>query len=244
MGNPLDRAYIDRSANDDDPPPAGPADPRCPMTDARLPSAPPETEPAREVTGAIERVIADVPSPRTHPVEHPAEAAGRVAHKAAKRAAVLSGALALPPGPFGLLTVLPDLYLIWKTQRQMVADIFALYGRTAELSRTHMLYCLFRHAASQVLRDVAVRSGQRYIVAQLSSRALSSAAGRVGAAVSQRALGTAASRWVPLAGAAAVSAYAYWDTLQVARTAHQLLEGAPESEAPRHAPAGVTARSR
>ncbi len=73
--------------------------------------------------------------------------------------AVLSGSLALPPGPFGMLTVLPDLYLIWKTQRQMVADIFALYGRTAELTRMHMLYCLFRHAASQVLRDVAVRTG-------------------------------------------------------------------------------------
>ena len=58
--------------------------------------------------------------------------------------------------------------MIWRTQRQMVADIFAVYGRTAELSRTHMLYCLFRHAASHVLRDVAVRSGQRFVVQQLS----------------------------------------------------------------------------
>ena len=31
-----------------------------------------------------------------------------------------------------MLTVLPDLYLIWKVQRQMVADIFALHGRSAE----------------------------------------------------------------------------------------------------------------
>ena len=69
--------------------------------------------------------------------------------------------------------MLPDLYLIWKTQRQMVADIFALYGRTAELTRTHMLYCLFRHAASQVLRDVVVRTGAALIVQQLSSSALS-----------------------------------------------------------------------
>ena len=64
--------------------------------------------------------------------------------------------------------MLPDLYLIWKTQRQMVADIFGVYGRTAELTRTHMLYCLFRHAASHVLRDVAVRGGQRMIIRQLS----------------------------------------------------------------------------
>ena len=33
----------------------------------------------------------------------------------------------------------------------------------------------------------------------------------------------AASRWVPLAGAAAVGGYAYWDTLQVAKTARRLL---------------------
>jgi CheY-like chemotaxis protein len=91
---------------------------------------------------------------------------------AAKQAALLSGSLALPPGPIGMLTVLPDLYLIWKTQRQMVADMFGLYGRSAELTRTHMLYCLFRHAASHVLRDLAVRTGQRVIVQEIASGAL------------------------------------------------------------------------
>lgn len=179
------------------------------------------------VGGVIERVIADVPAPRTQEVVHPDAAASEIARDAAKRAALVSGSLALPAGPFGLLTVLPDLYFIWKTQRQMVADIFAVYGRTAELTRTHMLYCLFRHAASQVLRDVVVRSGQRFVVQQLGSRSLSSLAGKVGVAVSKRVAGSAASRWIPLAGAAAVSAYAYWDTLQVAKTAQRLLAQAP-----------------
>jgi hypothetical protein len=179
---------------------------------------------SREVSGVIERVISDVPAPRTQPVEHPEAAAARIARSAAKRAALVSGSLALPPGPLGLLTVLPDIYVIWRTQRQMIADIFAVYGRTAELTRTHMLYCLFRHAASHVLRDVAVRSGQRFVVQQLSSQALSHAAGKIGAVVSKRVLGTATSRWIPLAGAAAVSAYAYWDTLQVAKTAQRLLD--------------------
>ncbi len=186
-------------------------------------------EGSREVTGVIERVIADVPAPRTAAVEDPDRAAARIAKTAAQRAALVSGSLALPPGPLGLLTVLPDLYVIWRTQRQMVADIFAVYGRTAELSRTHMLYCLFRHAASHVLRDVAVRSGQRFIVQQLSSHAITTAASKIGVAVSTRVVGTATSRWIPLVGAAAVSAYAYWDTLQVAKTAQRLL-AAPDSE--------------
>jgi hypothetical protein len=137
---------------------------------------------------------------------------------------MLSGALALPPGPLGMLTVLPDLYLIWKIQRQMVADIFALHGRSVELTPTHMLYCLFRHMASQVLRDVVVRAGERALVQKLSSAALASTLGTLGSTVARRVAGTSAGRWIPLAGAAAVGAYAYWDTLQVARTARRVLE--------------------
>jgi hypothetical protein len=86
-----------------------------------------------------------------------------------------------------------------------------------------MLYCLFRHAASQVLRDVAVRAGERLVVRELSAGALKQALSTVGVAVTQRVAGQAASRWVPLAGALAVGGYAYYDTLQVARTAQKLL---------------------
>jgi hypothetical protein len=202
-------------------------------------------EPAsRVVSGVIERVISHVPAPRTQRAEDPASAAERVARSAARNAAMLSGSLALPPGPLGMLTVLPDLYLIWKIQRQMVADIFALHGRTAELTASHMLYCLFRHMASHVVRDVVVRAGERAVVRQLSSTAVSSALGSLGMTVAQRVAGTSASRWVPLAGAAAVGAYAYWDTLQVAKTARRVL-GAAAGTAPSVAtPTGErTARS-
>lgn len=189
---------------------------------------------AREVTGMIERVITSVPAPRTVPVSDPDREADRIVRAAARKAAALSGSLALPPGPLGMLTVLPDLYLIWQTQRQMVADVFALYGRTAELGRTHMLYCLFRHAASHVLRDVAVRAGQRFVVQELSAGALRTALSAIGIVVTRRVAGGAASRWIPLAGAALVGGYAYWDTMQVARTARRLLEttSAPDAATP------------
>jgi len=188
--------------------------------------------PTREVSGVIERVVADVPSARARATPDPAAAADRFARQAARNAALLSASLALPPGPVGMLTVLPDLYLIWKLQRQLVADIFALHGRTAELTRSHMLYCLFRHLASQVLRDVVVRAGERALVRQLTSTALSSTLGALGATVAKRIAGTSAGRWVPLAGAAAVGAYAYWDTLQVAKTARRLLEETSRAASP------------
>jgi len=180
--------------------------------------------PERQVSGVIERVIAAVPAPRVHAVLDPAAAADAIVRAAARKASLLSASLALPPGPLGMLTVLPDLYLIWRIQRQMVADIFGLHGRAAELTRTHMLYCLFRHMASHVARDIVVRAGQRAVVQQLSAGAISGLLKTVGVSVTQRIAGTAASRWVPVVGAAAVGAYAYWDTQQVAKTARRLLE--------------------
>ena len=175
------------------------------------------------IIATLERVLADIPAPSTHRAEQPETAASAIARRAAKRAALLSGSLALPPGPLGLMTVLPDLYLIWQTQRQMVSDIFGVHGRSAELTPTHMLFCLFRHAASQIVRDVAVRGAERLAIRQLSAGAFRSALGSVGISVSKRLAGHATGRWIPLAGAAAVGAYAYWDTMQVAGTATRFL---------------------
>jgi hypothetical protein len=182
--------------------------------------------PARieSVVDAIGNVIAAVPESRERVADDPSAAARALSRKAAKRAAAISGALALPPGVLGMLTVLPDLVTIWRIQAQMISDIAGLYGREMELTRTHMLYCLFRHAASQVARDVAVRAGQRIVIRQLSGGALRSVLSGVGISVTQRVVGTSASRWVPIVGAAAVAGYAYFDTLQVARTAARMLD--------------------
>jgi uncharacterized protein (DUF697 family) len=178
---------------------------------------------ADALVAAVEGVVTDVPAPHTSAVGDPAVEAERIARQAAHRAALLSGSLALPPGPVGLLTILPDLYLIWRVQRQMVADIFSLHGRSAELTPTHMAYCLFRHLASHLLKDAAVRAGERLVVRELSRGALQSALSTVGGRLAHRVVGSAASRWLPVAGAAAVAAYAYWDTLQVAKAAYRLL---------------------
>jgi uncharacterized protein (DUF697 family) len=176
------------------------------------------------VAEGIEAIVAGVPATRERPVGRPGEAALTLARKAAARAAALSGTLALPPGLLGMLTVLPDLIAIWRIQAQMVADIAGLYGRDMQLTRTHMLYCLFRHAASHATRDFVVRAGQRFIIHQLSGGALRSVLTSIGISVTQRIAGTAASRWLPVIGAAAVAAYAYYDTLQVAKTAIRMLE--------------------
>ncbi|MFN9771198.1 MAG: hypothetical protein ACK54X_01015, partial [Burkholderiales bacterium] len=162
------------------------------------------------------------PPPRPPPAP-PREARGRApAPAAARRAAAISGGLALPPGPLGVLTLVPDLVAIWRIQAQLVADIAGARGRSGSLTREQMLWCLFRHAASHVMRDVVVRGGQRAIVHRLTVSALQSIATRLGMQLSHQLVAKAASRWVPGLGAAAVAAYAWWDTERVARVADDL----------------------
>jgi hypothetical protein len=180
------------------------------------------------IVDAVEDLVAGVPPSREKTSDAPGDAARAIARKAASRAAAVSGALALPPGVLGLLTVVPDLVAIWRIQAQMVSDVAGLYGKEMQLTRTHMLYCLFRHATSQLARDVVVRAGERFVVRQLSGGALRSLLSGIGISVTQRLAGTTASRWVPVLGAAAVAGYAYFDTLQVAKTAMRLLENSGE----------------
>lgn len=173
---------------------------------------------------ALMDLLTAIPASSRQASPAPHEAARRCAKAAAAKAATAAGTLALPAGPLGWLTVLPEMLAVWRIQARMVADIAALYGRHATLSREQMLYCLFKHTASQAVRDLAVRVGERVIVQQATLGMLQAVAGRVGAEVTQRALTKAVSRWLPLVGAAGVAAYAYHDTRQVAQAAIALFE--------------------
>lgn len=178
-------------------------------------------------TTLSEKVLALVvqpPEPGCVPSPRPRDAAARAIDGAASKAALAAGTLALPPGPLGWATIAPEMLAVWHIQRQLVADIASLYGRSAELGPAQMLWCLFRHTAAQALRDLGVRVGERVIVRPAAQALLQRAAEAVGMHLGQKAASRALSRWVPLVGAAGVGAYAWWDTRQVGRAAVQLFE--------------------
>ena len=178
---------------------------------------------ARSAATRLGEVVLDlashVPPSRERATSGPHAHAQTLANAAARRAALAAGTLALPPGPLGWLTIVPEVVAMWRIQRQMVADIAAAYGASADLTRSQMIYCLFRHAAAQALRDVGVQVGARLIVRDLPLRTIERIAAKVGVRMSRRVAGRGFSRWLPVIGAAGVGAYAYYDTRQVARTA-------------------------
>ena len=200
-------------------------------------------EEANRVTQAILDFVSRIPDSKVDGTADPRAQARQIAGRAAQRAALTAGTLALPPGPLGWLTVLPELVAIWKLQAQMVSDIAAAYGRHAELGREQMLYCLFRHTAAQAFRDLVVRMGDRLLYRRMSQTVVERVAKQLGMKLSRRALGEGVSRWLPVIGALGVGAYAYYDTGQVAATAIELFDGGIEQEAG-DAPAQPPSRAR
>ena len=181
-------------------------------------------EPAGRLTQLVVDYVGVVPDSTKKTALQPRAAARSLARTAARKAAATSGSLALPPGPLGLLTLVPDLIAVWKIQSQLVADIAAVYGRSATLTKEQMVYCLFRHLASQAVRDLVVRAGERWLVQRASLALLQTVASRIGVKLSKKMIGSSLSRWLPLVGALGVGAYAYYDTNQVASTAMELFE--------------------
>ena len=176
------------------------------------------------------KIMADIPTTSEPVSQTPAARCRVITQVAAAKAAGIAGTLTLPSGPWGMVTIVPDLYAIWRVQARMVADIAAIYGKTPYLSREQMLYCLFRHAAGHIVRDLVVRVGERVLIKRASFEGLQQILRRLGFKLTQRLVGRTVSRWLPVIGAAGVAAYAYSDTLRVGKTAINLLRRDIEME--------------
>jgi len=189
------------------------------------------------VAAAILDFVGEVPDSSQGSSEDPAGEARRLARRAARRAALTAGSLALPPGPLGWLTMLPEMLAIWKIQAQLVSDIAAAHGQHATLGREQMLWCLFRHTAAQAFRDLVVRLGDRLIFQRMSQAVAQRVARQIGLHFGRRTVGQGLSRWLPVVGAVGVGTYAHYDTMRVAETALELFSGGMAMEGAAAVPA-------
>ncbi len=174
------------------------------------------------VATALLDLVVSIPksAERTNP--DPDAKARSLAAAAAMKAAGISALFALPPGPLGLVTVLPDLLAIWRLQRSLVADIAAAYGKSAYLQKETMIYCLFKHGSAALMSDLVVRVGERYLVRRAALKAAQGILEKIGLRVTERMIGKGLSRFIPVISAVGVGYYAYNDTKRVADTAIEI----------------------
>ena len=180
----------------------------------------------------LENLALSIPSSAEPVSDIPDARAAEIVRVAGFKAGALSATLALPPGPLGLLTVIPDLIQVWQLQQQMVADVAACFGKSAQLNRQMMVYCLFRHGAAMLVRDVVARVGERVIVKQASLRVIQQTLRKIGVKVSQKAVGKTLSRWLPIVGPVLIGGYSMHDTRKVGKTAIDTFSRTIEMELP------------
>ncbi len=198
--------------------------------------ATPATPVTRGIADAILDFVGQVPASEEAVHRDPGGRSWRIAQATRTRAAFAAGALALPPGPLGWLTLLPELRTVWQQQGQMVADIASAHGRHGELSREVMLYCLFRHIAPGAFATVVRHDGPRIVIGRASPAVLRAIAFKIAARITLRLLGRGATRWLPVVGAVGVGAFSWYDTGKVAATARQVFALPFESVGPGPSP--------
>jgi hypothetical protein len=172
-----------------------------------------------KLSSLLFELITDIPESLHTPTENSDEKIKKLIRQAAVNASLVSATLSVPAGVTGVLTSIPDIAAIWRIQAQLVSDIAATYGKFAQLSREAMVWCLFRHSAAQLVRDIAVRTGSRIVVQKVSFAVLETLLKKIGLKVSTKFLGRAALRAIPAIGALGNGAYSFYDTTEVVKTA-------------------------
>jgi len=178
-----------------------------------------ERELLDKLFGILFKVIHEIPTSTEKETSEALIRSRKLISEASFKAAAISGALALPSGPLAWLTILPDLAAIWRLQAQMVADIGGAFGKKGKLTEESMIYCLFRHATAQVVRDLVTRMGERVVVQRGSLRVAENVLESIGIRLVHRVARGGLWRLLPAIGALAVAGYAYYDTDQVGQTA-------------------------
>lgn len=191
----------------------------------------------KPVTGLVSAALGGVPAPTESRAARPLQRAEAIAKRAAAKAAAISGTLSLPPGPMGLLTVLPDMVLVWRIQAQMVVDIAAAFGKADHLTEGDITAILFKHVSSAAMadynRNLPIDQAEppldlRELINRMVSKrgeVINRFATEVTSAALERITKRVVTRLVPLGGTLVVSAQAALDTGAVAKTAIEIFSG-------------------
>ena len=179
----------------------------------------------------IFELITEIPDSLHSATDDPDAKVKLLVQQASLKAATVSATLSIPAGLTGILTAIPDIAAIWRIQAQLVADVAATYGKLAVLTREAMVWCLFRHSAASLLRDLAVRTGSRIVVQKLSSTALKKIIEKIGLKISSSLVSKTILRAIPAIGAIGNGAYAYYDTTEVGKTAAAYFKALADQDA-------------
>jgi uncharacterized protein (DUF697 family) len=156
-------------------------------------------------------------------LENGRSASSELITKAAYTNAAISGAMALIPGPWGLLAVVPEMYLILKNQMTLIRDLSIAYGHKDKLNKELLTY-LFASSVGAGGLGLVVMHGSKVLVRRAGLGVMQKIISILGGKITQQALKTTISHWLPLVGAAAMAAWSKYSTEKIGEICCELLE--------------------
>jgi uncharacterized protein (DUF697 family) len=140
----------------------------------------------------------------------------------ANQNAAIAAAANLFPGPWGALTIAPEITFIIRNQIQMIYDIGVAHGKEAHLS-SHTLLAIFSTVIGGGAIGVAAVRGGQLLVKRASLRVIQQVIKGLGGKVAQRVLRGLIARWIPIVGIGVMAVWARQSTKTMGRKASELL---------------------
>ncbi|TGL86778.1 hypothetical protein EHQ68_15925 [Leptospira congkakensis] len=166
--------------------------------------------------------LEDYRSPYAPTIQPPDNLIQDLVQNASFKSGLISATFSLPPGPLGILSILPELLLVYRIQGHLILDIAALYGKEVQVTKELLLYCLFKHGGSQVFRKIIEESSLKILIRPTTVRVFQTMLEKLGLLISKSIIRKQFARWIPIGGAVVTGTFAYYDTKRVGKTAMEL----------------------
>lgn len=137
--------------------------------------------------------------------------------------AAISGGASLVPGPWGMIAVIPEIAAVVRNQLAMIYDIGMAYGKSKVLTK-ELLAGVLLTALGSSAGSLLVMQGGKVFVKRVSLRVFQKIIVVLAGRITQQAIKSAISKWLPIVGAAAMAAWSNYLTRQVGKKAVEIFE--------------------
>jgi uncharacterized tellurite resistance protein B-like protein/uncharacterized protein (DUF697 family) len=135
----------------------------------------------------------------------------------------ISGGASLVPGPWGMVAVIPEIAAVIRNQLAMIYDVGMAYGKSNVLNK-ELLAGVLLTAMGSSAGSLLVMQGSKVLVKRVTLRAFQKIMVMLAGRITQQALKSAISKWLPIVGAAAMAVWSNYLTRQVGKKAIEIFE--------------------
>lgn len=180
---------------------------------------------AEKMMGVFELVVSDRSG---HFAKHPDEIPDKksvpsIINSYSRTNAAISGGASLVPGPWGMVAVIPEIAAVIRNQLAMIYDVGMAYGKSKVLNK-ELLAGILLTALGSSAGSLLVMQGSKVLVKRVSLRVFQRIIVMLAGRITQQALKSAISKWLPVVGAAAMAVWSNYLTRQVGKKAIEIFE--------------------